>query len=1781
MPKSGEHKVGNIDSFFRQRPSINNVREGELITFLEDGKLIKQEKRNGVVYQSEFSEAIPKLSTEEVEAGVIREIIAGDGLTGGGIGGEITLNVGAGTHITVNSNDIAVNTSTLFASPTFTGTAQGANLTLTGDLTVQGDTTTLNTATLQVEDNNIVLNYLDGDSSSTADGAGITIQDAVNSTTDATILWSADFDRFNFSHAINVTGNISVSGTVDGRDLATDGSKLDGIESNATADQTASEILTAIKTVDGATSGLDSDLLDGQHGSYYLDFGNFVIDDDEIPIAKLASDSVSYGGVSVTLGSSDATPAFDLSDATSLPIVAGTSGTLSVARGGTGATTLTNNSVLTGTGTSAITAESNLTFDGSSLLLQTTTGSRNIEVGYGATGDVTSFVDLIGDTTYSDYGARFIRFGGANATTDFRHRGTGDFRFIAQDSAAISLHTGSTERLRISSAGDLTISGGSLTLPATEKLFFDGGNGTYVHELSDNVIEFRTDNNPQLKIDNSAGVIVNDGSYSSFDFRVESNNNTHMLFVDSGNDRVGIGTNSPAFKTTIYSDSTTDSFPLVVGQPNSANEFVGIGLSGFVASNGAVKAGLVLDRKAIYGVGDIHILNNTTTDNSNATLSDSKLTILQNGNVGIGTTSPSEKLHIYGSVDNDDVAVHIQNAFDDDSSATPPSAALTFTTASNNAYLRVFGAPANTADNHKIELGSTAASSYITFKPSNSEAMRIGSSGNVGINQGNKLYFDGTNVDDLGQDTYIQSDTADNLRFVVGNRNMIEMIEDDSQDMVVIGNGMTDVDFVVEDDAGVAVLTVDSSTSKTTLHSLAVTNDVELGDVTADNVASNSFHYNNGGSLGAEAFTIGASGGVNFTSAISLANAEFSANSSDGAVLSLKTTLTDADFVDILGRINFSAPVSGNPGDDSRLLAASIVAQKSATFSSTSNQTDMIFQLGVSETASEKFRILSDGKIKIGNSYTLPSSDGSANQILKTNGSGTLSFADGGISFSGSTANGLLTYGNSTTADVESNLTFDGSTNVLTITGETKSTKGFTSDGNAKAYTWRAVNNTSSTTPNYIKIARITGTQSSRFVIELAGRAQSYSDNQLPAMGYIVGQLNNDNNFDIVYYNHKHGGTNGEVVDEVGQVDVDSTTTDIYLKVLSFAEVTASGHISDGSFTIDSTNAGTSEPASYSVATEYIVWNSANDGPGSGLNADLLDNLGGGSYLRSDADDSFTGSNLNLEGNLKLTTNATYLYFKDASGTSFRGMGINSINNFYLGPIDPFAGGFMLYGASANTSGHVWYSGNAEAMRITSGRNVGIGVADPSTKLEVAGPTRISGVGNALIFDTTGAEGSNFISTINDYETVISNTRGGAGFGVFGNNNIRLGFGTNYTTAETDLFINYTGDVGIGVTSPAHKLDVNGGIRNYANGSAVLRTESTAAGYGAYNKLITTTNTYDLYALNGDFIIDESGVATRLIIKDTTGNVGIGVSPSQKLHVAGSVRADTAYYVDGNIVINTDGNFEVHDTRAVTPSTDIGLKGVRFDFKNNSADGLSDGGSYHGVMTFQQWNDTSGGHIHALGFTDNGYVHHRNASIGGTFGNWKKLIQEDNSGNVGIGVVSPNMKLNISHGDQDGLRFNCTSTTGEAFIDFGDSGDNDAGSIRYDHNDDSMKFRVNASERARIVNTGAFHVTNDVVAFSSTPSDKKLKTNVKDIEYGLDTIMKLKPKQYDWKKDNRHDIGFIAQEVEEVIPEIVKDNEWFDDKIKTMDYEKLTAVLIKAVQEQQQQINELKEKLNG
>ena len=106
------------------------------------------------------------------------------------------------------------------------------NLTMSGNLTVTGTTTTLSTATLDVEDKNITLNKGSGDTSGTANGAGITIQDAVNSSTDATILWDATNDEFDFSHPIKVAGSVGVTNIVTNKVVKFNGSVLD--DSNIT-----------------------------------------------------------------------------------------------------------------------------------------------------------------------------------------------------------------------------------------------------------------------------------------------------------------------------------------------------------------------------------------------------------------------------------------------------------------------------------------------------------------------------------------------------------------------------------------------------------------------------------------------------------------------------------------------------------------------------------------------------------------------------------------------------------------------------------------------------------------------------------------------------------------------------------------------------------------------------------------------------------------------------------------------------------------------------------------------------------------------------------------------------------------------------------------------------------------------------------------------------------------------------------------------------------------------------------------------------------------------------------------------------------------------------------------------------------------------------------------------------------------------------------------------------------------------------------------------------------
>lgn len=102
-----------------------------------------------------------------------------------------------------------------------------------------------------------------------------------------------------------------------------------------------------------------------------------------------------------------------------------------------------------------------------------------------------------------------------------------------------------------------------------------------------------------------------------------------------------------------------------------------------------------------------------------------------------------------------------------------------------------------------------------------------------------------------------------------------------------------------------------------------------------------------------------------------------------------------------------------------------------------------------------------------------------------------------------------------------------------------------------------------------------------------------------------------------------------------------------------------------------------------------------------------------------------------------------------------------------------------------------------------------------------------------------------------------------------------------------------------------------------------------------------------------------------------------------------------------------------------------------------------------------------------------------------------------------------------------------------------------------------------------------FEVAGTVSATSLVEtSNREFKTNITPLDHGLDVIMDLKPVGFNWKKDGSPSIGLIADEVGEVTPYLVESQQ------KGVLYSKVVVYLIKAIQEQQKQIDRLRERLN-
>ncbi len=109
------------------------------------------------------------------------------------------------------------------------------------------------------------------------------------------------------------------------------------------------------------------------------------------------------------------------------------------------------------------------------------------------------------------------------------------------------------------------------------------------------------------------------------------------------------------------------------------------------------------------------------------------------------------------------------------------------------------------------------------------------------------------------------------------------------------------------------------------------------------------------------------------------------------------------------------------------------------------------------------------------------------------------------------------------------------------------------------------------------------------------------------------------------------------------------------------------------------------------------------------------------------------------------------------------------------------------------------------------------------------------------------------------------------------------------------------------------------------------------------------------------------------------------------------------------------------------------------------------------------------------------------------------------------------------------------------------------------------------------ISASVINASGDITAFFS--SDERLKDNITPIGSAIDKLNTIGGYEFDWNNSSEHsghDVGVIAQEIEKVLPEVVVTR---GNGYKAVRYEKIVALLIQAIKEQQSQIDDLKSRL--
>ena len=278
----------------------------------------------------------------------------------------------------------------------------------------------------------------------------------------------------------------------------------------------------------------------------------------------------------------------------------------------------------------------------------------------------------------------------------------------------------------------------------------------------------------------------------------------------------------------------------------------------------------------------------------------------------------------------------------------------------------------------------------------------------------------------------------------------------------------------------------------------------------------------------------------------------------------------------------------------------------------------------------------------------------------------------------------------------------------------------------------------------------------------------------------------------------------------------------------------------------------------------------------------------------------------------------------------------------------------------------------------------------------------------------------------------------------------------------------------------------------------------------------------------------------------------------------------------------------------VTAANDTGAVSTNFEFSSKGHMGINGTANANHALDINQDIDNHGLQLRGTGAGDLVVLRRESSKEGSiqVYGKGKDndaeytLINLKGSNNLRIYQTGVSGSYNtFAYGDSD------ASQTSVADIGTGNQVFGSGGGIKdfgITSRTGKLLFGSNGTDVDMMLDSDAdLHVENDIIAFSTSVSDQRLKDDVETLDKSLDKILQLRGVSFTWNSGSREgtrDIGVIAQEVETVIPEIVREKKstLIDDQpTKTVDYEKLVAVLIEGMKEQQSQIDELREEIQA